>query len=195
MMVKICGIMNCEDATAAADAGASALGFNFYPKSPRYIGAADARTIAASLPSHILRVGVFVNATPEDAAQYDFLDIIQLHGDEPASAMAAYGKPVWKAFRVNSDWKPNVLADFKVDAVLLDGPLPGTGQAFDWTLAKGLTQRTILAGGLDETNVADAIRAVKPWGVDACSRLETQPGRKDREKMKRFVRAALSQNI
>lgn len=194
MMVKICGITNRDDALAAADAGVTAIGFNFYPRSPRYIQREEAEAIAAILPSGVRRVGVFVDATPAEAA-YEFLDVIQLHGEEPAGDMAFYDKPVWKAFRVRPGWDPAILKQYEVEAVLLDGPLPGTGHAFDWRVASGLAHNIVLAGGLDATNVRDAIRVVKPWGVDACSRLESVPGRKDHEKMKRFIQAALSEYI
>ena len=196
MMVKICGITNREDALAAIDAGASAIGFNFYPQSPRYLPPEQAREIAACLPRPTLRVGVFVDATPQDTAAFvDFLDIIQLHGSEAASEMPLHQKPVWKAFRIRPGFDMAQIEDYQVDAVLLDGPLPGTGHPFDWSLAKGLKQRLMLAGGLDESNVQDAIRAVRPWGVDACSKIESAPGRKDHERMRRFIGAALSVNL
>jgi phosphoribosylanthranilate isomerase len=188
MMVKICGITNREDALAAVEAGASALGFNFYPKSPRHISAEQAREIAADLP--VLKVGVFVDHP--DALQIAAeagMDVVQMHGHEPPDRIPAAAR-VWKAFRVTPGWDSTVLSSYAVEAFLLDGPAPGTGEAFDWTRAAGLS-RIILAGGLDADNVADAIRRARPWGVDACSRLERAPGVKDHEKVRRFVQAAM----
>ena len=181
MMVKVCGITNQEDATAAEQAGADALGFNFYPKSPRYISPAD----AARIKTHALRVGVFVDAPPAAVAAVAAeaaLDIVQLHGNE---CVADYlPLRVWKAFRVtmgNADG---------AEAVLLDGPAPGTGEALDWSEIEAATQKLILAGGLGPDNVAEAIRQVRPWGVDACSRIESSQGRKDHDRMRRFIHAA-----
>jgi phosphoribosylanthranilate isomerase len=183
MMVKICGITNREDALAAVDAGASALGFNFYPGSPRYISPDVAAEISADLP--VLKVGVFVdNFAPTT------MDVLQLHGNESPDEIPS-GKRVWKAFRVTPEWDASVMAGYTdVEAFLLDGPAPGTGQSFDWTRATGMRQ-IILAGGLGPDNIAEAIRHARPWGVDACSKLERAPGLKDHEKMRRFVRAAL----
>jgi len=195
MMVKICGFTNREDAVAAVDAGVSAVGFIFYPKSPRFIKRADAEAIANALPPEILRVGVFVDASPEETAEFPFLDILQLHGNEAAGLMASYSKPIWKAFRVKPGWSSDVVTDYATEAVMLDGPVPGSGHSFDWSIARGVQQKLILAGGLDADNVAEAIRLVQPWGVDACSRLESAPGRKDHEKMKQFIRAARSENL
>jgi phosphoribosylanthranilate isomerase len=185
MIVKICGITNREDALAAVDAGATALGFNFYSKSPRYITPDLAAEISAGLP--VLTVGVFV-----DTLSATSMDVLQLHGSETPADIPA-GKRVWKAFRVTPEWNPDAMAAYEsAEAFLLDGPGPGTGESFDWSRASGL-KRIILAGGLGPDNVAEAIRQVRPWGVDACSRLESAPGRKDHDKMRRFVRAALEQ--
>ena len=194
MMVKICGVTNLEDAEAAIEAGAHAIGFNFYSKSPRYIAADTAFAISRQLPAEILKVGVFVDA-PADlvraTAELANLDVVQLHGQEPPSASPA-GFRIWKAFRVTPEWDRAAVAGYDVDAVLLDGPAPGTGQTWDWEMASGIRQRVILAGGLDAANVQEAIRAIKPWGVDACSRIEIAPGRKDHDKMRKFVKAALA---
>lgn len=189
MMVKICGITNREDALAAVDAGASALGFNFYPKSPRYVTPDLAAEISTGLP--VLTVGVFVDTLPATT-----MDVLQLHGSESPADVPA-GKRVWKAFRVTPEWNPDAMSAYDgVEAFLLDGPAPGTGETFDWSRVSGFTsgfKPIILAGGLGPENVAEAIRQVRPWGVDACSRLESAPGRKDHNKMRRFVRAALEQ--
>jgi phosphoribosylanthranilate isomerase len=185
MMVKICGITNREDALAAVEAGASALGFNFYPKSPRYIRPEAAEEIAAGLP--VLKVGVFVdNLMPTS------MDVLQLHGNESPNDVPP-GARVWKAFRVTPGWDASEMAQWTaVEAFLLDGPAPGSGESFDWKRATGM-RHIVLAGGLGPDNVAEAIRQARPWGVDACSKLERAPGLKDHEKVRRFVRAAMEQ--
>ncbi|MBK9166763.1 MAG: phosphoribosylanthranilate isomerase [Bryobacterales bacterium] len=196
MMVKICGITNLEDAAAAVEGGAGALGFNFYPPSPRSILPEDAARIAAQAPPGVLRVGVFVNEAPariEEIARIAGLDVAQLHGDETPGVYPK-GLPVWKALRVDATFTPALL-DVPAEAVLLDGPAGllygGAGEAFDWNLARGLGRRIVIAGGLDASNVRAAIECARPWGVDACSRLESAPGRKDHTKLAAFLRAAL----
>jgi phosphoribosylanthranilate isomerase len=198
MMVKICGITCREDALAAVEAGASALGFNFYRPSPRYITPDKAARLAGILPSGVLRVGVFVNEPKEVIAaivEAVPLDVVQLHGDcgKPA------GVRVWKAQSVGEDFDPLELQRYEADAFLLDAPAGtqygGTGRTFDWSRVSGLRQRIVLAGGLGPDNVAEAIAAVKPWGVDACSRLESAPGKKDPVKMREFVRQAVWREI
>jgi phosphoribosylanthranilate isomerase len=191
MMVKICGITNRPDAVAAQRAGASALGFNFFAGSPRCVTPEQAGEIGSGLP--LLKVGIFVNEDPgaiRNMAERAGLDVVQLHGDEAPETIPE-GLRIWKAFRVTGTWNAQVLDEFAVEAFLLDGPAPGTGEAFDWTRALHLKHRIVLAGGLDADNVADAIRRVRPWGVDACSRLESEPGRKDHTKVARFIEAAL----
>jgi phosphoribosylanthranilate isomerase len=196
MMVKICGITNRDDALAAVEGGASAIGFNFYPNSPRYVAPAEARAILEELPSGVLKVGVFVNEAANRAASvaHDLgLDVVQIHGE---SAEPPAGLRVWRGIRVTPGFDVAVLESFPAEAFLLDTPSDslygGTGQTFDWSLARGARRPVILAGGLDETNVRRAIAEALPWGVDACSRLESAPGRKDRLKMARFLKAALS---
>jgi phosphoribosylanthranilate isomerase len=181
MMVKVCGITNQEDANAAEQAGADAIGFNFYPKSPRYIAPAD----AARIRTRAVRVGVFVDEAPAAVAAIAHeagLDVVQLHGTECAADYVPLR--VWKAFRVTMGDATGA------EAVLLDGPAPGTGEPFDWSKIESTGQKLILAGGLGPDNVADAIRQVRPWGVDACSRIENAPGRKDHDKMRQFIEAA-----
>ncbi|MEO8661227.1 MAG: phosphoribosylanthranilate isomerase [Bryobacteraceae bacterium] len=197
MMVKICGITNLDDAVAAVEAGASALGFNFYKGSPRYVTPEAARGIIQALPGDALKIGVFVDASPEtvmETAAYAGLDVVQLHGGETPA-----GLRVWVAL---SAGEPDLRARMGVsraDAFLIDTPSGamrgGTGVTFDWAAAAGLPGRVIIAGGLDEGNVAEAIRTASPWGVDACSRLETEPGKKDHERVRRFVRAALAEEL
>jgi phosphoribosylanthranilate isomerase len=191
MMVKVCGITNLDDALAAADGGATALDFNFYSGSPRYITPESAAAIIERLPAGVWNVGVFVNESRVvEIARIAGLDVVQLHGDEPPSAIPTSVR-AWKAFRVTESFAISALEAYPTEAVLLDGPAPGTGQGFDWTLAASSGQKIILAGGLDDCNVKSAIEAVRPWGVDACSRLEISPGRKDHAKLSRFLKAAL----
>ena len=179
-MIKICGITRREDAEAAVAAGASALGFIFYRPSPRYIAPERVAEIANGLP--ITKVGVFVNesaASVEAVMRAANLDIAQIYGGDAPRA-----RRTWKAFRVGQ----GVLSTDGAEAILLDGPT--NGQGFDWALARGAAERVIVAGGLDASNVAEAIRIAKPWGVDASSRLESAPGIKDHEKVRLFVEAA-----
>jgi phosphoribosylanthranilate isomerase len=197
MIVKICGITNLADAEAAIRSGASALGFNFYPRSKRYIGIGDAMKIVAQLPPSILRVGVFVDEPRErvaDLVRRIGLQVAQLHGNETPEQYPA-GTRVWKAARVDENFSLAAWESNPAEALLLDSPgngeLGGTGRAFDWSRAAGGSRQIILAGGLDDTNVGEAIRVVRPWGVDACSRIESAPGRKDHAKMAAFVHAVL----
>jgi phosphoribosylanthranilate isomerase len=192
MMIKICGITNREDALTAVEAGASAIGFNFYRDSPRYISATGAAMIAAKLPAHVWKVGIFVNETPETIARIVLdaaLDVAQLYGTSEAR-----GIRVWRAIQANESLLSHV-NDATSEAVLLDTPSDdlhgGTGTSFDWSRAKGLPKHIIIAGGLDATNVRRAIEQAQPWGVDACSRLEKSPGLKDHDKVREFVKAAL----
>ena len=194
MMVKICGITNREDALAAIDGGAAALGFNFYPPSPRYVSPDQAAAIADGLPAGVWKVGVFVDESPEAVlrtATQVSLDIAQLHGSEPPEQYP-HGIRVWKAIRVVGQ-AVGLPTDNPAEAVLLDGP--ASGQPFDWAYgARAIlpaNARLILAGGLDAGNVRAAIEQVHPWGVDACSQIEISAGRKNRSKMAAFLKAAL----
>lgn len=196
MLVKICGITNLEDALAAAGDGAGALGFNFWPGSPRCITPEAAREICSRLPQGVLKVGVFVDEQPARIAEVmklAGLDVAQVHGD-PGPAP---GFDFWIALPAgDAELRAKLERWSRASAFVIDTPAGaqrgGTGRVFDWTLAAGLGVRTILAGGLAADNVAAAIRAVRPYGVDACSRLETAPGRKDRRKVRDFIQAALS---
>jgi len=203
-VVKICGITNEQDAQLAIEAGANALGFNFYAGSPRYVTAARAREIIQAVKNPFLKVGVFVNATQAQltkAAQEVPLDVVQLHGNDcPAQLSSSYR--VWRSvIAEDATWSKYASAEaengetWNVEAYVLDTPTPhfgGSGKSFDWSLAAAFGRRKIIAGGLDGTNVADAIRIAQPWGVDACSRLELKPGKKDGERMRDFVHAALA---
>lgn len=181
-MVKICGITRRQDAEAAVEAGASALGFVFYPPSPRYVSPERAAELGEGLP--VLKVGVFQDETAasiEAAVRAAKLDIAQIY-----NSGAPHGARVWKAFRAIRKFEPEMAEG--AEAVLLDGPANGIG--FDWTVARNSGAKIILAGGLDASNVASAIRTVKPWGVDASSKLESSPGLKDNEKVRQFIEAA-----
>ena len=191
MMVKICGITNRDDALAAVDAGASAIGFNFYRDSPRYISHTGAAMIAEKIPASVWKVGVFVNEWPETIARIVIdagLDIAQLHGSSEA-----IGVRIWAAVPALDPVVPALIGD--VEAVLIDSPADtfsgGSGKTWDWSQAPKFAQKIILAGGLDADNVRTAIEQAHPWGVDACSRIEKSPGLKDHQKMRRFLIAAL----
>lgn len=187
-VIKVCGITNKEDACIAVETGANALGFNFYPKSPRYIAANVAREIMEALPGGYLRVGIFVNPPVEEligTTNEAELDVVQLHGSR---CPAVSSLRVWQAIGPS-----DVPERTEAEACLLDTPINGiggSGNTFDWKLAANRPFRVIIAGGLDGSNVADAIAAALPWGVDACSRIESSPGKKDRNKVRRFVSAA-----
>jgi len=194
MILKVCGITNQADATAAVEAGANALGFNFYPRSPRYIAPERAAEIAT--PADVRRVGVFVNERRErveEVARVARLGAAQLHGDE-GTADYPDGVAVWKGVRVTAEFDLERYEECPADALLLDGPAGemygGSGKSFDWIVALKPVRKIILAGGLDASNVARAIALAHPWGVDACSRIESAPGKKDLKKMLAFLEAA-----
>jgi phosphoribosylanthranilate isomerase len=199
--IKICGITNLEDALACATSGADMLGFNFYPGSSRYIQPEAAREIVAQVPAPVLNVGVFVNAgAPADVARLADragVSAVQLHGNEsPAYCRELTGRFVIKALRANEGFNPESATHFETDAVLLDSfdaqLAGGTGKIFDWSIAQRTNQlipKLFLAGGLGPENVAEAVATVQPYGVDACSRLEISPGRKDNEKVRAFIAA------
>jgi len=202
--VKICGITNLDDALAAIDAGADALGFNFFEQSPRHIAPDTAREIIRELPDGISKIGVFVNKGVDsviDIASTVSLDAIQLHGDEPSDyvddLIDRCSFEVIKAFRVADGFVAEETTGYKVEGILLDGfavnARGGTGATFDWEVAKrvrALVSRLWLAGGLSPDNVRAAILDVKPYGVDACSSLESGPGVKDHEKLRNFITEA-----
>jgi phosphoribosylanthranilate isomerase len=199
MILKICGITNQDDASAAIEAGANAVGFNFYAPSPRYLSPEKAAEIVTA--DGVRRVGVFVNEKRErveEIVRVARLDVAQLHGDETSGDYPAVA-PVWKAIRIRPELGLAQLRQHDLDpseALLLDGP--ASGVPFLWSAAKivWLTLRRphhiVLAGGLDSSNVAEAIAVLHPWGVDACSRIESAPGKKDRKKMTEFLQAAMA---
>jgi phosphoribosylanthranilate isomerase len=193
MILKVCGITNQEDASAAIAGGANAIGFNFYRRSPRYIAPEKAAEIVST---GVRRVGVFVNESPahvEAVARMAALDVAQLHGDESAADFPA-ALAVWKAARVSAGFDLARYENSPAEALLLDGPAAemfgGAGKTFDWRLAAASRMRIIVAGGLDASNVAQAVAVAHPWGVDACSRIESAPGKKDHKKMTEFLQAA-----
>jgi phosphoribosylanthranilate isomerase len=195
--IKICGITNLEDAKVAVAAGADALGFVMYRKSPRFVEPAVVKSIVATLPPFVLPVGVFVNEEPDRVrALMDEcgLALAQLHGDETAPYCQDLGRPVMKALRLKDrgsfHGRANVRG-FLIDA-FSDQAYGGTGQTVDWTLAQEAARATpiVLAGGLTPANVAEAITQVRPYGVDVSSGVELSPGKKDHNKVKAFIDAA-----
>ena len=203
-LVKICGITNLNDARHAIECGADALGFNFYRESARYIDPEQAKTVIDQLPGGARLIGVFVDEDIDaviDIASACNLNGVQLHGDENAAYLKELrvrsGLPVIKAFRAGPGFTLDAVLASGANAVLLDAHAKdlngGTGKITDWHLAakmRSIVGKLYLAGGLSAENVADAIAAVRPYAVDACSLLESEPGRKDHEKVARFVAAA-----
>lgn len=203
--IKICGIKTVDDALAAMDAGADMLGFNFYPKSPRYISVGQCRDIMSAMRQYgqITYVGVFVNASVEEIrATMDTaaLSFAQLHGDETSEMVQALDGKAFKAFRGVPDLS-NSFAREGAPALLVDasvkGAYGGTGITADWKSAAELAKQIplLLAGGLTPENVADAVRQVRPWGVDVASGVESTPGVKDVKKMKAFVHAVRKSKV
>jgi phosphoribosylanthranilate isomerase len=200
LRIKICGITNLEDARLAADLGAHALGFIFYPKSPRCVEAETARHIILQLPPLVLSVGVFVNeepATVRELAARIGLDWLQLHGEETPEYCRALGGNVVKVISVNDETSLSQMDAYQgaVRAFLLDthktGQRGGTGQVFDWSVAKEAKSKgqIILAGGLNPDNVEAAIQKVKPPALDVASGVEASPGKKDPDKLRAFFKA------
>jgi phosphoribosylanthranilate isomerase len=204
--VKICGITNLDDALLAVELGADALGFNFYEKSPRFIPPLEAVQVIKKLTGSTIKVGVFVNKESSRIGELVALlglAAVQLHGDEDVAFVKELrhetDAKVIKAFRVGQDFVADLIADFEVDAVLLDAYSPnyygGTGDSFDWNTAREVrefTSELYLAGGLTSENVANAIRTVRPYAVDVASGVELRPGKKDPVKLQAFIRNAKS---
>jgi phosphoribosylanthranilate isomerase len=213
MRVKICGLTNLADARVAAQAGADLLGFNFYPPSPRYIAPDNAAHIIAALRAEFgaklfVCVGVFVNlplANLRAIQQQCQLDLLQLHGDESVEECLMAGVSAFKALRpraVNeaetfiAAWERGLNAAHGAPHFLIDAAHPqlygGTGTTGNWELAHAIARchSILLAGGLTPTNVANAIRVVRPWGVDTASGVERAPGLKDASKVRQFIEAA-----
>jgi phosphoribosylanthranilate isomerase len=198
--VKICGITSREDAHAAVDSGADALGFVFYPPSPRYVTPEQAEQIIKTLPPFVTTVGLFVDVTldmvSETVARCG-LDRVQLHGRETPEFCRQIARPVIKAIRIKNAESLTHVADYMVSAYLLDayveGALPGgTGASFSWELAARAKPYgpIILAGGLTTENVEIAIDQVRPYGVDVSTGVERAPGVKDHRKVRQFIARA-----
>jgi phosphoribosylanthranilate isomerase len=198
--VKVCGITRRIDAEAAVDAGADAIGFVFWRESPRAIGVDEAHRVARALPPLVARVGVFVNATPDEVADVVSrvgLDVVQLHGDERVDGFTSVRARLVRAVALTGDDGMRAALALPEHVLpLVDAVDParrgGTGQRADWTRAADLARQraTILAGGLTPENVAEAIRAVRPWAVDVSSGVETAPGVKSPDRIRQFLAAA-----
>ena len=197
--VKVCGITNADDALMVASAGVAALGFVFWPKSPRVVTPEVVRDLAPRLPAHVLRVGVFVNARPSEVAGVVAaanLNAAQLHGDEDPYGYTSIGVPLLKAMPLTTEADAERASKLPPEIVpIVDAAdhvrRGGTGEQANWALAARLaaTRPILLAGGLHAGNVADAIRIVRPWGIDVSSGVESRPGKKSPEKVLAFLAA------
>ncbi len=197
--VKICGITNLDDALDAVEFGADALGFNFYPQSPRYISLEVAKEILEDIPPAIWRVGVFVNekeSLVQDISQILNLDFLQFHGDETPYYCEQFAVPYWKAFRLKDEKSLDLMKKYQCEHYLIDTYIEkgygGTGITGDWGLAQEAKKvgKIILAGGLKPENVELAIQVVKPDGVDVATGVEECPGKKNRFKLEEFITKA-----
>lgn len=200
LKIKICGITNLVDATAAVEAGADALGFMFYEQSPRNVQIECVAKIVQKLPLWVLKVGVFVNPDPElvmTALGNCGLNLLQFHGEESPEFCASFGVMSMKAFRIKDADSLTQIPNYRTDVYLLDshvaGKQGGTGEKFNWELAveaKKFGKPIFLAGGLTPKNVAEAVYEVRPYGVDVSSGVESSPGKKDHDKIWSFIQAA-----
>ncbi len=197
--VKVCGMTSLKDALVAVEGGADAVGFIFYKKSPRSVTMKTVREIVLELPPFVDTVGVFVDETAEQInkiADYCNLDIIQLHGDESPIFCKKIRRKVIKAFRIKDMQSVKKLSSFQVSGFLLDtfseNLHGGTGKVFDWNLALPAKKfgPVIMAGGLTPNNVQQAVRQIRPYGVDVCSGVESEPGIKDHKKVRAFLNNA-----
>jgi len=196
--IKICGITRLEDALAAAEFGAHALGFVFFRKSPRYIEPDKAAEIINKLPPFITPVGLFVNEAKSkvwDILNATGINVVQFHGDEAPDYTDAFQMRVIKAIRVKNEESLGAVKDYGCSSILLDAWSPeaygGTGKKFDWSILRriGIDKRIVLAGGLSPENVSYAVNLIRPYGVDVSSGVEVSPGIKDHEKIRRFIEA------
>ena len=201
LFVKICGITNLEDALQAARCGADAVGFEFSEESPRFISHKHAADIVAALPEHISKIGVFEHAERKfvrDIVHHVNLSAVQLFGDEGPDDLVNFDTSVIKVFRVGRDFDVEVMKNYIVDAFLLDAhqkkPGRAAGSGFDWNVAIRAKEygRVILSGGLTPENVEDAIRFVRPYGVDVNIGIESKPGKKDHTLLREFIARAKS---
>lgn len=195
IQVKICGITNVEDALCSAENGAAAVGFIFYPPSPRYIDPQKAAEINRLLPQNLVKVGVFVNPKGQTVRRiYEDcrLDMIQLHGDESPEFCRQFPVDrIIKAMELKNDDDLKKVSLYDVAAILVDsrhtGLYGGTGKTSNWRLARQITQPLILSGGLKEENICDALRAANPAALDVNSGVESSPGKKDHAKIARIM--------
>lgn len=201
--IKICGITNIEDAFLAVDLGIDALGFIFYRKSKRYISPERARDIILKLPPFTTPVGVFVNQDMKElhAIRKEVgFDVFQLHGDESPEYCRELGVNVIKVIRVQKEIAPRDIEIYPTNAILFDTYSPneygGTGESFNWLLLEGMhvSKHFILSGGLNSENVDKAIQIVNPYAVDVTSGVEDYPGKKNKDRLKRFVEAVRNAN-
>lgn len=204
--VKICGITNLEDVLLCERFGADEIGLNFYPQSKRYVSPEEAGGLVKGLNSSVRRIGVFVNPTKEDilfARKLAGLDAVQLHGDETPEFVSEIRMDtdieIIKAVRIRSTDDIANLREFNADAILLDtfstNGIGGTGETFDWDIARRASQlvkKIYLAGGLNAANIRAAIQIVKPYAVDVASGVESSPGKKDAKKLEAFINNAKS---
>lgn len=197
--VKVCGMTSLKDALVAVEGGADAVGFIFYKKSPRSVTMKTVREIVLELPPFVDTVGVFVDETAEQInkiADYCNLDIIQLHGDESPTFCKKIRRKVIKAFRIKDMQSVKKISSFQVSGFLLDtfseNLHGGTGKVFDWNLVLPAKKfgPVIMAGGLTPNNVQQAVRQIRPYGVDVCSGVESEPGIKDHKKVRAFLNNA-----
>ena len=195
--VKICGLANEKDVCGAAACEPDYLGFIFWPGSKRYVSPDDVGSWTRGLQGGAMKVGVFVDAPAKEinrTAEIAGLDLIQLHGSEPPDLIADLNLPAWKVIHLDRNQIEDV-TKFNADALIVDSytqDMPGgTGKVVDWTLARSFVRSAhrsvLLAGGLSPLNVEDAIRQVKPWGVDVCSGVEQSPGKKDLGQVREFI--------
>jgi len=197
LFVKICGITNADDARAAVEAGAGAIGLIFVPNTPRYVSVETAKAVARAVPAGVSKVGVFVDAPVEEinrTAREVSLDVVQLHGELTPEQAARLVVPFFKVIRVRGEIDVEALRAYKARAIVLDtfveGQPGGTGKTFDWDLARPVVEAglpVLLSGGLTADNVAEAVRRVRPFGVDVSSGVETRPGRKDHDRVRAFI--------
>ncbi|MBE7557792.1 phosphoribosylanthranilate isomerase [bacterium] len=198
--IKFCGLTRREDVEAAARLGVDYIGFNFHPLSPRFVGHLAPESLTSAVPARVLKVGIFVSRPPEEVrsiAEAWSLDLVQLHGPDLSGNLADYGLPVIRALAVRDEASLDGLEVSRPAFFLLDSYheslAGGTGQTFDWRLARVAVQRSrapiFVAGGLTPDNVAEAVRQVRPFAVDVAGGIEEAPGVKSEEKMRRFVAA------
>jgi phosphoribosylanthranilate isomerase len=203
LRIKICGITNPEDALICEELGADALGFIFYEKSKRYIAPEKVRKIIKNLSPFIVKTGVFVNENPNvinEIALTTGLNVVQLHGDENPESLKEIKFPIIKSFRINNGFDSSILTAYKNATYLFDSYLPagqagseieygGTGKTFDWKLIPGeLKSKIILSGGIASNNIEEIYKNIKPAAVDLSSSLESEPGKKKKEKVEEFFK-------